>query len=451
MRHDKTMTDQKNTPQNPSQNIPEGTANTASDAPIDEPRWQLIETAAQLEAILPQLTNAPYLAVDTEFYRRVTYWAQLCLIQIATPDAVFLIDPQGGKDARKNPDIAETLDLTPLWSVLVKASIPKIFHAPKEDLSILVHHMHGHAPTPLFDTQLAAMYCGFRDQISYGDLVHDLCGVSLDKSSQVMDWRKRPLTTKQQKYAADDVIYLREVFGPLMSRIETLERTEMVRLAMEELGNPQAYIPNPMTAWQTVKGKMPSNPAGRHAVQLVAAWRETEAINANRPRSHIMDDKTITELSKRLPKDIKSLPKLPKIKEKYTKGKVAEHLLDLVEQAKNLPPEDAPLQTKTVRLSTRQQERYTLLQMAMNILSQEAQIIPYLVLSRDELSQIAKDGAIPDTSPLADKSLADKSSAKDDAQNWRYNMFGEKLQCLLNGKKGIALSDKGHLTFCEIN
>src|SRR5215469_6253520 len=167
----------------------------------------LITNSATLAVFCERQKGAEYIAVDTEFMRERTYWPILCLVQVAGPDEAAAIDA-----------LAPGIDLAPLLALMADPTILKLFHAARQDLEIF-HHLSGAVPTPLFDTQVAAMVCGFGDSVSYETLVRKLAGTGLDKASRFTDWSHRPLTERQIKYALDDVVHLRTVYERMQQRL----------------------------------------------------------------------------------------------------------------------------------------------------------------------------------------------------------------------------------------
>jgi len=159
-----------------------------------------ITDSAELKDFCRRQSRAPYVTVDTEFLRDKTYWPILCLIQVAGPEEAVVIDP-----------MAKDIDLGPLDKLMANPKILKVFHAARQDLEIFFHRV-GKVPAPIFDTQVAAMVCGFGDQVGYETIVNTVVGAALDKMSRFADWSRRPLTQKQLEYAMADVVHLRPVY-----------------------------------------------------------------------------------------------------------------------------------------------------------------------------------------------------------------------------------------------
>ncbi|MEO1611481.1 MAG: ribonuclease D, partial [Pseudomonadota bacterium] len=202
---------------------------------------QLVTKQSELDSLPGLFAGAPYLTIDTEFIRERTYWPRLCLVQIAqpvtadAPDCAWLIDP-----------LAE-LDLEPLFDLLRNANIAKVFHAARQDVEIFVH-LTGEVPRSIVDTQVAAMVCGYGDQVGYETLVRKIANASIDKSSRFTDWSRRPLSEKQLRYAAADVTYLRNIHERLSQRLEETGRAAWVASEMETLTSIDTYVVKPEDA-----------------------------------------------------------------------------------------------------------------------------------------------------------------------------------------------------------
>ncbi len=253
-----------------------------------------ISTTADLEALCRDLSTAEFLAVDTEFMREQTYYPNLCLIQVAGPDRAEAIDP-----------LAEGLDLAPFWSLMGNREQVKVFHAARQDLEIFSIEA-GFIPAPVFDTQVAAMVCGFGDQISYVNLVRSVTGQSLDKSSRFTDWSKRPLSEKQIVYALGDVTHLRDVYRHLQAELERSGRESWLKEEMATLTDPATYKAAPEDAWQRLKAKV-KNRRAMAVMMSLAEWREQAAQKQNVPRQRILKDDAVYDISNHAPRSTADL------------------------------------------------------------------------------------------------------------------------------------------------
>jgi ribonuclease D len=244
----------------------------------------LITTTAELAEACARLARHAFVTVDTEFMRETTYYPKLCLIQMASADDVFLVDPQ-----------AEELDLAPFFALMADTAVMKVFHAARQDLEI-IWQKGRLIPAPLFDSQVAAMVCGFGEQVSYESLATSLAGAKIDKSSRFTDWSRRPLTEAQLVYAAADVTHLRVVYEKLVARIAKGGRESWVASEMAILTDPRTYETDPDVAWLRVKARL-RKPTERLALWELAAWREREAQTRDVPRGRVMKDDALIELA----------------------------------------------------------------------------------------------------------------------------------------------------------
>ncbi len=224
----------------------------------------LIDDPDALAALCRRLAGAEYITIDTEFLRDKTYWPRLCLIQVAGPDEAHAIDP-----------LAEGMDLSPLFELLVNPDVTKVFHAARQDIEIFLN-LSGRVPHPLFDTQVAAMVCGFGDSVGYEALATKLAKAQIDKSMRFTDWAHRPLSQRQLDYALSDVIPLRTVYEKLRQRLEKNGREPWIEEEMAALTDPETYANRPEEAWRRLKARS-TKPRFLAVLRELAAWREREA------------------------------------------------------------------------------------------------------------------------------------------------------------------------------
>ena len=249
----------------------------------------VIATQQELEAAIATFEKSDFVTVDTEFIRETTFWPVLCLIQMAAPDATALIDP-----------LAPGIDLAPFFRLMGNEKVVKVFHAARQDVEIVVH-LGNLVPHPLFDTQVAAMVCGFGDSVSYDQLVQKVTGTQLDKSSRFTDWRHRPLSNKQLDYALADVTHLIDVYLHLKAELEREGRAHWLNEEMEVLTSRWTYDPDPEDAWKRLKMRL-RKPQALAVVQAVAAWREREARERDVPRGRVIKDDAIYEIAQQQPR-----------------------------------------------------------------------------------------------------------------------------------------------------
>jgi ribonuclease D len=250
----------------------------------------LISSTDDLAALVSRMKGHDFVAVDTEFMRENSYWPDLCLVQVASPDEAAAIDPK-----------ADNINLEPLLELMVRNDdILKVFHAGGQDLEI-IHNLTGEVPNPLFDTQVAAMALGYGEQVGYSNLVESVLGHMLDKGARFTDWSRRPLDKRQIDYAIADVTHLAEIFPQLVKKLIKTGRGAWLDEEMERLADPSSFDFEPEDAWKRLK--LPSrNSAVLGRLKALAGWRETEARSKNLPRGRIVKDDTLNELASHPPK-----------------------------------------------------------------------------------------------------------------------------------------------------
>src|SRR5215217_3206552 len=282
----------------------------------------LISDSAGLAALVERMSSAPFVAVDTEFMRENSFWPELCLIQIASPDEAAAIDPK-----------AEGIDMKPLLDLLVaNEDVLKIFHAGGQDLEI-VYNLTGKTPVPLFDTQIAAMALGYGEQVGYSSLIESMLGHSLDKGARFTDWSRRPLDKRQIDYAIADVTHLATIFPRMVKKLVRTGRGAWLDEEMERLADPSSFAFPPEDAWKRLK--LPSrNPAVLGRLKALAAWRETEARGKNLPRGRIIKDDTLSELVLHPPKTQDDLGRIRGLSAGWRTNDIGARLIAAIEAAK---------------------------------------------------------------------------------------------------------------------
>ena len=374
-----------------------------------------ITTTAELEAYCTEAAKHDYVTVDTEFLRERTYYSKLCLIQLAMPGTddsnAVLVDP-----------LSEGLSLDPLYTLFRDTSVVKVFHAARQDLEIF--HVDGDVlPEPLFDTQVAAMVCGFGEQVGYETLVRKIAKASLDKSSRFTDWSRRPLTDAQKTYALADVTHLRQIYEYLAAELERTGRRAWVEEELQTLTNREAYVVEPDEAWKRLKTRTNS---GKFLAILreLAKYREETAQARNVPRNRIMKDDVLMELASTKPKSVQDLSKSRLLQRDGRKGDAAEALLAAVKRGLETRPEDMPKAPAGRDKSQMNPALADLLRVLLKAKAEEAGVAQKLIASSADLDDIAcgtRDGLW--------------------AHGWRGQVFGEDALRLCEGE--IALSAKG--------
>lgn len=373
-----------------------------------------ITRTEELAAFCARAARAPYVTVDTEFLRERTYWAKLCLVQLAIPeeeeDSAVLVDP-----------LAEGLSLDPLLALFRDTGVVKVFHAARQDLEIF-HHLAGVIPVPLFDTQVVAMVCGFGEQVGYETLVRKLAGASLDKSSRFTDWSRRPLTEAQKKYAIGDVTHLRRIYEVLSARIEETGRAGWVAEEMAVLTDPDTYIVEPGEAWRRVKTRTQS---GRFlsVVRELARFRESHAQARDIPRNRVFKDDALVELASTKPRSMEDLSRSRLLLREARRGEIADGILAAVEAGMAVPAEDAP------RPDLKPREKgdvnpalADLLRVLLKAKADQADVAQKLIASSADLDALASGGR--DVPAL---------------KGWRLDLFGKDALALCDGKVGLAV------------
>ena len=281
-----------------------------------------------MAAFCDRLRGTEFVTVDTEFMRETTYWAKLCLVQVAGPDEAYCIDP-----------LAPGIDLAPLYALLADPKILKVFHAGRQDLEIFFHAT-GKVPAPVFDTQVAAMVCGFGDQVGYETLVAKLAGAQLDKSQRFTDWSLRPLTERQVKYALADVTHLRKAYVTLRKMLEKSGRTAWLQEELATLTDPATYQNEPKDSWRRIKARTRS-PRMLAVLQALASWRETTAQAMDMPRQRVAKDDALLELAASLPSNVEDI-KRSRLAKPLASGKYADGVLAAVAAGRAIPEADCP-------------------------------------------------------------------------------------------------------------
>lgn len=289
----------------------------------------MIQTTADLEAACRELASSSYITIDTEFLRETTFWPELCLIQMASPDMAVIVDP-----------MAPGIDLASFFALMGNADVVKVFHAARQDIEI-IHHLGNLIPHPLFDTQVAAMVCGFGDSVSYDQLVSRIKNEQIDKSSRFTDWSRRPLTDKQLDYALADVTHLRDIYHYLVQELEREGRSSWLAEEMAILENRETYDLHPDNAWQRLKMRV-KKPIELAVLQKVAAWREREARARNVPRGRIIKDDAIYEIAQQQPKDSEALGRLRTIPKGWERSSAGTALVEAVGEALAIPKTELP-------------------------------------------------------------------------------------------------------------
>ncbi|HVG49019.1 MAG TPA: ribonuclease D [Rubellimicrobium sp.] len=377
---------------------------------------QIITTTEQLADFCDRAAQHPFVTVDTEFLRERTYYSKLCLLQIAYPgdgeEAAAIVDPLAG----------EGLSLAPLYALFRNPEVVKVFHAARQDLEIFFVDA-GIIPSPLFDSQVAAMVCGFGDQVSYETLVRRICKAEVDKSSRFTDWSQRPLSEAQLRYALADVTHLRAIYVYLSERLKRSARESWVAEDMAVLEDPATYRTDPADAWERVRTRHGSNKMLAALVEL-ARFREEYAQARDVPRSRVFKDDALIELATTRPTNEAELSKSRLLLREGRRGDIAEGILAAVKRAAGLRPEDLPKLDGGREQLQVNPALADLLRVLLKAKSDNEGVAARLIASSADLDAIA----------AGERNLPALTG-------WRREVFGEDAIRLCEGK--VALATKG--------
>ena len=378
----------------------------------------LITTTNDLADVCKRLSAFDYVTVDTEFLRESTYFPQLCVAQIASPDEAVVVDA-----------LAEGIDLAPFFELMANEKIVKVFHAARQDIEI-VWHRASLIPHPIFDTQVAAMVLGYGDSISYDQLVQRITGDQLDKSNRFTDWTRRPLTQSQIDYAISDVTHLRDVYQHLRSDLEKRGRTEWLSEEMDVLTSPETYRMDPDNAWQRLRARV-RKPKELAILIEVAAWREQEAQTRDVPRGRVLKDDLVADIAVQAPTSIERLSSLRALPKGFERSKWGQEIPELVKRALARDPKTLPVieRSKPAPNGTAIVE---LLKVLLRMTSERHAVASKVIATVDDLERIAADDE------------ADVPALK----GWRRELFGEKALALKAGRLALAI-EKGRVSAIE--
>ena len=381
----------------------------------------LITNTDALRAFCAPLHSEPFITVDTEFMREKTYWPQLCLVQIGGPDSAVAVDP-----------LADGMDLTPLYELFDDRDVIKVFHAARQDLEIFLH-LRNRIPAPLFDTQVAAMVCGFGESVGYEQLVSKLANARLDKGSRFTDWAMRPLSDRQLSYALADVTHLRVAYQKLRDRLERESRAQWIEEEMEVLSDPATYRPDPMRVYQRVKGKSGN---GRFLSMLreLAAWREREAQRRDVPRNRVLRDEILVEIAHHTPETHQALSRTRGLGDKAARGPMGNAILDAVKRGLKTPKDQWPQPPTRPVVPRGIGPTADLIKVLLKKVSEDANVAGRLIASSAEVDLIAGFGENANVPAL---------------RGWRREIFGEDALRLRAGELALAIKGK-QLTVREI-
>jgi len=378
----------------------------------------LIATTDALAAACARLAKFPFVTVDTEFLLETTYYATLCLIQMASPAGAVLVDP-----------LAAGMALAPFYALMADTNVVKVFHSARQDIEI-IWQGGGVIPTPLFDTQVAAMVCGYGDSVSYEQLVNDLAKARIDKSSRFTDWSRRPLSEQQLAYALSDVTHLRTVYAALHADLADSGRESWLDEEMAVLTAPATYDTHPEDAWQRLRGRI-KKPKEALVLMEIAAWREREARSRNVPRSRIMKDDALIDIAVHAPTTPEALGALRSVPNGFERSRPAGDILAAVARGVARDPKSVSLGERG-RKAGSNGATIEMLKVLLKAVAENEGVAPKILATVDDLEAIALDDEA-DVPALT---------------GWRRQLFGEKALALKAGRLALTV-DRGRVRLIE--
>ena len=369
-----------------------------------------ITTTNDLITACQRLSQQDFITVDTEFMREHTFWPKLCLIQIASPAEQLIIDP-----------LESNLDLGAFYSLMENQTVIKVFHAARQDIEI-VFHQSRNIPKPIFDTQVAAMVCGFGDSVGYSALVKKITKYDLDKSSRFTDWSRRPLSEKQLQYALGDVTYLRDIYLELKKQLVNSGRASWLDEEMAILKTPTTYEVHPENAWKRLKLRV-KGPKNLAVLMEVAAWRETMAQKNDVPRRRVIKDEAIYDIANQLPRTSHALGTLRTVSENLAKSAKGQEILNAVEDGLARDPNTLPKIKKTLPASHEIGPVVDLLRVLLKTVSSRHGVAAKLIANIDDLEKIALDD----------------NAEVPALTGWRCKLFGNDALALKHGRISLGI------------
>jgi ribonuclease D len=372
----------------------------------------LITESNKLAEACNRLTNEKFLSIDTEFMREKTYYPQLCLIQIAGEKEAIIIDA-----------LAKDINLNPVLELMENKTITKVFHACRQDMEIF-YNLNHKIPSPIFDTQIGAMVCGYGESVGYDKLVRQITGIQIDKSSRFTDWSYRPLSKQQLSYALSDVTHLRTVFEALSSQLEESGRIKWLEEEFKTVLNPETYNTPLDKSWKRLKVKT-GKPRFLILIKELCAFREREAQNRNIPRNRVIRDDILLDIAARSPRSPSDLAKVRNLTTQFSQGKLGESILRVVEAANQISDSDAPRLEKSDYFQHQKSALVDLLKVLLKLKSENFNVAQKLIANSTDLEAIANNNK---ANVLA-------------LTGWRKDIFGEDALSLKAGKIALSASN----------
>ena len=383
-----------------------------------------ITSSDTLKKFCTEAAKHSYITVDTEFLRERTYYSKLCLIQIAFPG-------DNDSDSALIDVLAKGIDLQPIYDLFLNENVLKVFHAARQDLEIFFIE-NRIFPKPFFDTQIAAMVCGFGEQVGYETLVRKLALITIDKSSRFTNWSQRPLSEHQLNYAIGDVTHLRTVYEELAVMLNENERSEWLDEELATLLDPKTYDNNPINSWKRIKTKN-NNLGFLTVVKSLANFRETTAQLRNVPRNRVLRDEMILELASIRPKTLPDLKKSRLLNEDNKKGLIGEGILKAIRKPISISDDEIEKLKPTDINKMRSNGLPELLRVLLKANSEKWGVAQKLIASSNDLDDLASN----------------ENASIPALKGWRKKVFGNDALRLKNGEIALS-SDKGNLKIIEL-
>ena len=374
---------------------------------------RIVETKDELSALIAELGHAPYLALDTEFLRDQTYYPKLCLIQVAAPGVEAIIDP-----------LASGMDLAPFYELIRRPHIVKVMHAARQDIEIFFLQ-GGVLPDPLFDSQIAAMVCGFGDAASYETLARKIAHVEIDKSARFTDWSHRPLSKRQLEYALADVTHLRVIYEWMKARLEKTGRAAWVAEEVAALQDPALYRIEPEQAWKRLKPRT-TNKRFLALLAALAAWREREAQARDIPRGRVLKDEALSEIAAHPPETPEALERIRAVPKGFANSRLGKGLTEAIGEGLHAPPPQGALdENKQRRRREPSPAVVDLLKTLLRLRAEAANVAPRLIANAEDIERLA----------------ANEDDGVAALHGWRNDVFGKDAVALRKGDLAIALEN----------
>ena len=382
---------------------------------------RIVDSNEALAAFVAELAQSPYLALDTEFLRDQTYYPKLCLIQVAAPEVEGIIDP-----------LAAGLDLKPFYALIRRPDVVKVMHASRQDIEIF-YLQGGVLPDPLFDTQIAAMVCGFGDAASYETLARKIAHVEIDKSARFTDWSHRPLSKRQLEYALADVTHLRVIYEWMKAKLAKTGRAAWVAEEVAALQDPSLYRLEPELAWKRLKPRT-ANKRFLAVLAALAAWREREAQARDIPRGRILKDEALTEIAAHPPETAEALERIRAVPKGFANSRMGKNLMEAILAGMEAPPpEGAAAENKQRRRREPSPAVVDLLKTLLRLRAEEAGVAPRLIANAEDIEKLA----------------ANEDDGVAALHGWRNEVFGRDAVAMRKGELAIAL-EKGEAVVVEL-